>query len=74
MKVLTVAGARPNFVKIAPLIKVMRRSKGLAPVLVNMVLQEDPDAVYADALGIAEFPVDYLGVEIAPDSHVRGRV
>jgi UDP-N-acetylglucosamine 2-epimerase (non-hydrolysing) len=35
MKVLTVAGARPNFVKIAPLMKEMRRHSSILPILVH---------------------------------------
>jgi UDP-N-acetylglucosamine 2-epimerase (non-hydrolysing) len=35
MKILCVAGARPNFVKIAPLIREMRRHPAAAPILVH---------------------------------------
>jgi UDP-N-acetylglucosamine 2-epimerase (non-hydrolysing) len=35
MNVLCVAGARPNFVKIAPLLREMRRSTKLTPILVH---------------------------------------
>jgi UDP-N-acetylglucosamine 2-epimerase (non-hydrolysing) len=35
MKVLCVAGARPNFVKIAPLMREMRRCPTLVPILVH---------------------------------------
>jgi UDP-N-acetylglucosamine 2-epimerase (non-hydrolysing) len=35
MKVLSIAGARPNFVKIAPLMREMRRSSSLVPILVH---------------------------------------
>jgi UDP-N-acetylglucosamine 2-epimerase (non-hydrolysing) len=35
MKVLNVVGARPNFVKIAPLISEMRRHPGIRPLLVH---------------------------------------
>jgi UDP-N-acetylglucosamine 2-epimerase (non-hydrolysing) len=35
MKILSVAGARPNFVKIAPLMREMRRFPRLAPILVH---------------------------------------
>lgn len=34
-KVLVVAGARPNFVKVAPLLDALQASKGLAPVFVH---------------------------------------
>lgn len=35
MKVLVVAGARPNFVKVAPLIRAMRQVREIAPILIN---------------------------------------
>jgi UDP-N-acetylglucosamine 2-epimerase (non-hydrolysing) len=35
MKIVNVVGARPNFVKIAPLIKEMRRHPGIVPILVH---------------------------------------
>lgn len=35
MRLLTVAGARPNFVKIAPLIREMARRRELTPILVH---------------------------------------
>ncbi len=35
MKVLNIVGARPNFVKIAPLISEMRKDAGIEPVLVH---------------------------------------
>ena len=35
MKILNVVGARPNFVKIAPLIHEMRKRPGIEPLLVH---------------------------------------
>jgi UDP-N-acetylglucosamine 2-epimerase (non-hydrolysing) len=35
MKIVNVVGARPNFMKIAPILEVMRRTAGLEPVLVH---------------------------------------
>lgn len=35
MKVLNVVGARPNFMKIAPLIREMRKHPGITPLLVH---------------------------------------
>ncbi len=35
LRILNVVGARPNFVKIAPLLSEMRRAPGIAPILVH---------------------------------------
>ena len=35
MKIVIIAGARPNFVKIGPLLRAMRRRPGITPVLVH---------------------------------------
>jgi UDP-N-acetylglucosamine 2-epimerase (non-hydrolysing) len=35
MRILTIAGARPNFVKIAPLLKTMRQRADIIPILVH---------------------------------------
>lgn len=35
MKILNIVGARPNFMKIAPLIKAMRKHQDLAPILIH---------------------------------------
>lgn len=35
MKIVLVAGARPNFVKVAPLLKEMRQHRSLAPILIH---------------------------------------
>ena len=35
MKIINVVGARPNLVKIAPLLQAMRREKRIEPLLVH---------------------------------------
>src|SRR5689334_23877161 len=35
MKILSVVGARPNFIKIAPLIRAMRQHSDIRPILVH---------------------------------------
>ena len=35
MRIVNVVGARPNFVKMAPLISAMRRHSGIRPTLVH---------------------------------------
>lgn len=63
IRILTVAGARPNFMKIAPLLREMRAREGFDPVLVHTGQHYD-DAMSADFfhdLGIPEPQVN-LGV------------
>jgi UDP-N-acetylglucosamine 2-epimerase (non-hydrolysing) len=58
MRVLLVAGARPNFMKVAPIISVLRR-RGVAHALVHTGQHYDPqmsDAFFADlGLGTPDF-------------------
>ena len=35
MKIINVVGARPNFIKIMPILKVMKRHKEIKPLLVH---------------------------------------
>lgn len=35
MRIINVAGARPNFIKIAPLMEAFRRHKDIDPILVH---------------------------------------
>jgi UDP-N-acetylglucosamine 2-epimerase (non-hydrolysing) len=43
MKVLSVVGARPNFVKIAPLLAEMRKHQGIQPLLVHTGQHYNPE-------------------------------
>ncbi len=54
LKVLSVAGTRPNFVKIAPLLAEMRRCPGVRPVLVHSGQHFDREmsGCFLDELGI----------------------
>ncbi len=64
LKVLNVVGARPNFMKVAPIVEAMRRRAGeFAPVVVHTGQHYDAqmsDAFFRD-LGLPE-PDVYLGV------------
>lgn len=51
MKILSIVGARPNFIKIAPLLAEMRRHSGIEPALVHTGQHYDPkmsDDVFRD--------------------------
>lgn len=68
MKVVMIAGARPNFVKIGPLLPEMRRREGLKPVLIHTGQHDDSqrsDRFFAD-LDI-DTPAYNLGVGSGSD-------
>jgi UDP-N-acetylglucosamine 2-epimerase (non-hydrolysing) len=68
MKVVVIAGARPNFVKISPLLRAMRRRPNITPVLVHTGQHYDAqlsDQFFAD-LGI-EAPA--YNSEVGSGSH-----
>jgi len=68
VKILTVVGARPNFVKIAPLMKEMRRHASITPLLVHTGQHYDPamSARFFAELDIA--PPD-VNLEVGSGSH-----
>jgi len=67
-KVLNVAGARPNFVKIAPLMKVMEAREGIEPFLLHTGQHYDEALakVFFDELGI---PAPDENLEVGSASH-----
>lgn len=70
MKVLTIAGARPNFMKVAPLMRQFLRSERIQPILVHTGQHYDvrmSDVFFRD-LDIPE-PAIHLGV--GSGSHAR---
>ncbi len=70
MKVACVVGARPNFMKIGPVIEAMRAYPGLVPFLVHTGQHYDDamSRVFFEDLGLPR-PDVYLGV--GSDSHTR---
>jgi UDP-N-acetylglucosamine 2-epimerase (non-hydrolysing) len=68
--ILVVAGARPNFVKVAPLLREMERRAGLTPLLVHTGQHYDAEmsACFFEELGVPT-PIVNLGVGAA--SHAR---
>ena len=68
MKIVVIAGARPNFVKISPLLRAMRRRPAITPVLVHTGQHYDAqlsDQFFTD-LGI-EAPA--YNLEVGSGSH-----
>jgi len=75
LKVLTVAGARPNFMKVAPLYEAMRRQPGIEPSILHTGQHYDRamSALFFDHLGLPE-PDRYLGVGSADHGTQTGRI
>lgn len=68
MKIITVAGARPNFIKIAPLMKEMKRYSDIQPILVHtgQHYDEKMSRLFFEELRIPEPDVN---LEIGSASH-----
>ena len=68
MKVINVCGARPNFMKIAPIMEAMRESEGIDPVLVHTGQHYDENMYrsFFRALGIPSPDID---LEVGSGSH-----
>lgn len=74
MKVLTVVGARPNFMKAAPLVHALRRRKHDAPLLhTGQHYDAAMSKVFFDELGMPE-PDYYLGVGSGTHAEQTARV
>src|SRR5262245_5890615 len=63
VKIACIAGARPNFMKVGPIIEALRRHPGLTPVLVHTGQHYDDamSKVFFEDLGLPD-PDVYLGV------------
>jgi UDP-N-acetylglucosamine 2-epimerase (non-hydrolysing) len=75
MKVLNVVGARPNFMKIAPIVDAMKRTAGISPLLVHTGQHYDAgmsDVFFSD-LGIPK-PDVHLGIGSGSHAEQTGRV
>lgn len=70
VKVLIIAGARPNFMKIAPIMHAMRRSPKLEPILVHTGQHYDVKMsdTFFDELNI---PRPDISLEVGSDTHAR---
>ena len=69
MKVINVVGARPNFMKIAPLMRVMRDTKGIEPELVHTGQHYDHrmSQLFFEELGIPRPDLDLEILSLAPE-------
>ncbi len=68
MKIIVIAGARPNFVKVSPLLRAMRRRDRIRPVLVHTGQHYDPqlsDTFFADL----EIDPPAYNLEVGSGSH-----
>lgn len=70
VKVLIIAGARPNFMKIAPIMHAMRKSSKLEPILVHTGQHYDVKMsdTFFDELNI---PRPDISLEVGSDTHAR---
>src|SRR5512142_2007020 len=70
MRILNVVGARPNFVKIAPIMAEMRRHAALEPLLVHTGQHYNArlSALFFEELGI---PEPHFNLGVGSDSHAR---
>ena len=68
MKIVNIVGARPNFMKIAPLMAAYRRHPAIEPLLVHTGQHYDErmSALFFDQLGI---PVPDINLEVGSGSH-----
>jgi UDP-N-acetylglucosamine 2-epimerase (non-hydrolysing) len=69
-KILMVAGARPNFMKVAPLAEVMAKSDTLEPLLIHTGQHYDPEMsqLFFDELGM---PKPHRELGVGSDTHAR---
>ncbi len=68
MKILNIAGARPNFMKIAPIMEAMGTEEGITPILLHtgQHYDEKMSKSFFDELGI---PRPQINLEIGSGSH-----
>lgn len=75
MKIINVVGARPNFIKIAPLIEEMRKGDAINPVLVHTGQHYDDNMskLFFDELNLPK-PDIYLGVGSASHAQQTAKI
>ena len=75
MNICIVAGARPNFIKVAPLVRAIQRTEGIGYQLVYTGAESDPslEGTLFDDLQIPR-PDFYLGVDCENHNELTGQV
>lgn len=68
MKIVVIAGARPNFVKISPLLRAMRRRGGITPLLVHTGQHYD-DRLSGRLFGDLGIEAPRYNLEVGSGSH-----
>ncbi len=70
MKIINIVGARPNFIKISPIMREMRKSKFLEPVLLHTGQHYDVEMSkrFFEELDI---PAPDISLEVGSDTHAR---
>ena len=68
MRIVNIAGARPNFVKIAPLVREMRRRPGIVPLLVHTGQHYD-EVLSGQLFRDLEIPAPDFNLEVGSASH-----
>jgi len=70
MKVVNVVGARPNFIKIAPLMKAMRNSSKLDPILLHTGQHYDYN-MSESFFKELEIPEPDMYLQVGSDTHAK---
>jgi len=75
LKIINVVGARPNFMKIAPIFEVMKRTPGVDPYIVHTGQHYDAvmSELFFNNLGLPE-PDRYLGVGSGSHGEQTGKI
>ena len=68
MRIVNVVGARPNFMKMAPLLREMRRHREIVPTLVHTGQHYD-DAMAGQFFRDLELPTPDISLEVGSGSH-----
>ena len=72
MKIILVAGARPNFMKVAPILKALRKHRGPDVSIMLVHTGQHYDAAMSDNLfADLDLPAPDLNLNVGPGSHAE---